>query len=800
VKQVAMTRFSFSSLRVRLFFLVLLALVPPFGLIVYTAWEQRQSAAGEAKEKALIVARDAVEQQSQLIADTRGVLIALARQPLVMSSQRGACPLFLTGQLKQHATYSNLGVIDLDGNLRCSARPYEGAMNLGDRIYFQKSIETRDFSVSDYQIGRVTGKATVAFGYPIFDNRGKLRGVVFAALDLEWLNRLVAQSRLSPGSALFVVDRKGTILAHSSEPGKWVGKSLPQVPIVSIILKEQREGAVAAAGVDGVNRLYAFTSLWVSGDDRTYIAVGIPTRVAYAGANRVLMRNLFFLGLVAVLTLVAAWFGGDLFVLRQVNALLDSTKRFASGDLYGRTRLMYATGELAQLAQGFDAMGVALHARETELRSSKDEVQRHLERIRVLHEIDLAISSTLDLRTVSDVLLEKVDCFFSYPTAATIRLANKRSGELQPLACRNLDESVWKTEQAKCGCGLTNVVAETRTHLAVEVIDIDPRTQDLEFFRRYNLVSYLGAPLIAKGELVGVLSIYTKERHQFTEEEIEFLRTLGGQVAIAINNSQLYEDTKNRAVESDTANKVKGEFLSVMSHELRTPLAVAMGYTGMIKEGVLGKINSRQEEALEKVLRRGHDQLYMINSILYAASLQAQAVKVERIDVSPSDMLDELRSTYDVILEKKISLAWDYSSELPVIRTDGRKLRHILENLINNAVKFTEQGAVTISARCFSEAKAVHFMVTDTGIGISRDLLPIVFDIFRQVDGSSTRLHGGVGLGLYIVKKFTELLGGKVEVESRFGKGSMFTVAIPYETPEEIASDSQSQHSASRAA
>ena len=225
-----------------------------------------------------------------------------------------------------------------------------------------------------------------------------------------------------------------------------------------------------------------------------------------------------------------------------------------------------------------------------------------------------------------------------------------------------------------------------------------------------------------------------------------------------------------------------------------------MGYTGMIKEGVLGKINSRQEEALEKVLRRGHDQLYMINSILYAASLQAQAVKVERIDVSPSDMLDELRSTYDVILEKKISLAWDYSSELPVIRTDGRKLRHILENLINNAVKFTEQGAVTISARCFSEAKAVHFMVTDTGIGISRDLLPIVFDIFRQVDGSSTRLHGGVGLGLYIVKKFTELLGGKVEVKSDFGKGSMFTVTIPYGTAEQMASESQAQHSASQAA
>lgn len=795
-----MTRFSFSSLRVRLFFLVLLALVPAFGLILYTAWEQRQTAAGDAKEKTLNVARDAVEQQSQLIADTRRILIALARQPVVMSSQRGACPLFLTGQLKQHATYSNLGVIDLDGNLRCSARPYEGAINFRDRIYFQKSIETRDFSVSDYQIGRVTGKATVTFGYPLFDNGGKLRGVVFAALDLEWLNRLVAQSRLSPGSALFVVDRKGTILAHSSEPGKWVGKSLPQVPIVSIILKEQREGAVAAAGVDGVNRLYAFTSLQVSGDDRTYIAVGIPARVAYAGANRVLMRNLFFLGLVAVLTLVAAWFGGDLFVLRQVNALLHSTKRFASGDLYGRTRLMYATGELAQLAQSFDAMGVALYARETQLRSSKEEVQRHLERIRALHEINLAINSTLDLRSVADVLLEKADCFLSYPTAAGLSLVNKTSGELEPFACRNMDESAWKAEQGRSGRGLTNEVAETSAHLAVEEIDADTRTQEAEFFRENNLVSYLGVPLAVKGEILGVISIYSKERHRFTDEEIDFLGTLGEQGAIAIDNSRIYEEARNRAVESDTANKLKGEFLSVMSHELRTPLAVAMGYTGMIKEGVLGRINSQQQQALDKVLRRGHDQLYMINSILYAASLEARSVKVEKNNVSPSDILDELRSSYDVILEKKISLAWDYSSELPVIRTDARKLRHVLENLINNAIKFTDKGSVTISARCLPGAKIVQFSVTDTGIGISKDFLPIVFDIFRQVDGSSTRLHGGVGLGLYIVKKFTELLGGKVEVKSDFGKGSMFTVTIPYGTAEQMASESQAQHSASQAA
>jgi len=543
--------------------------------------------------------------------------------------------------------------------------------------------------------------------------------------------------------------------------------------------------------VDGVDRLYAFTSLPIAIDSKTYIGVGIPTRVAYADAHRILLRNLFFIGLVALLALVAVWFGGDLFVLRQVRALLEATKRFASGDLYGRTRLTYATGELAQLAQSFDAMGVALHAREVELRISKEEVQHHLERIRALHEINLAINSTLDLRTVSDILLEKIYYFFSYPTVATFRLLNKATGQLEPLTCWNLEESEWKAADENSAGGLTEAVAETKRHLAVEEIDIDFRTQDREFFRRHNLFSYLGVPLVAKGELLGVISIYSKEKHRFTGEEIEFLMTLGGQAAIAIDNSRLYEETRNRAVESDAANKLKGEFLSVMSHELRTPLSVAMGYAGMIKERVLGEINSRQAEALDKVLRQGHDQLNMINSILYAASIHADAVKVERNDVEVNEILDDLKSTYAVILKKKITLVWDYPPQLPVIRTDVRKLRHILENLINNAIKFTDSGSVTVSVRSLPDAQVVQFKVTDTGPGISKDSLRIVFEMFQQGDGVERRLLGGVGLGLYIVKKFTELLGGTVEVESEFGKGSTFTITMPYQEAERTAPDTQ---------
>jgi signal transduction histidine kinase len=176
--------------------------------------------------------------------------------------------------------------------------------------------------------------------------------------------------------------------------------------------------------------------------------------------------------------------------------------------------------------------------------------------------------------------------------------------------------------------------------------------------------------------------------------------------------------------------------------------------------------------------------------------LEAEGVKVESQEVSLRDFLDDLRSHYQIPLGKELTLTWDYPSDLPVVKTDSEKLKHILENLVNNAIKFTEKGTITVSARYFNGARAgessrkqekgdsqdgvVELKVSDTGVGIAKGHFPVIFERFRQVDSSETRRYGGVGIGLYIVKKFTELLGGKVEVESEVGKGSIFTVTIPW--------------------
>jgi signal transduction histidine kinase len=399
------------------------------------------------------------------------------------------------------------------------------------------------------------------------------------------------------------------------------------------------------------------------------------------------------------------------------------------------------------------------------------------ERLQALREIEMAITSSLDLHAVLDLLLEKIDLFLPY-AVITVTLVNRKTGELEPVACRNLDEMEWKAVIAR-RIRLDQIAPENYTPVTVLNAQTDPRSHQSDFLRKNSLVSYLRVPLVAKNQVLGFLTFFTKEEHAFSGEEVKFLTTLASQAAIAIHNSQLYEEMK-------WSNKIKDEFLSVVSHELRTPINVVMGYTQLLKDGALGEINPKQAAAVFTIAERSKDLLDMINSLLFATSLEAKTVKLEAGEVRLKEFLLELETEYETHSGKEINLNWDYPCELPKIETDGPKLRQILRNIINNAIKFTERGDVTTSVRYFSDAKKVEFTVVDTGIGISKEKTPHIFERFQQADNSLTRSFEGVGLGLYVVKEFTELLGGKVTVESEPQKGSSFTITIPTEITRSI--------------
>jgi signal transduction histidine kinase/HAMP domain-containing protein len=947
-----MTRFSFSSLRVRLLLLVLVSVVPALGLIHYTASKQREQAAHDAQEDSLKLIRALSAEHERLIESGHQLLVALAKLPQVLKYDSNGCSNLFSDLIGKFKVFTTIAAAKPNGDVFCSGTPGAQPVNFSDRPYFQQVLKMRDFTVSEFIIGRFSKKPIITLSYPSLDARGHVRAVLVIGLNLSWFHRIVAEARLPEGSSVTVIDRKGVILARDPDPENLTGKSAPEASIVKTVLAG-REGTTEAAGLDGVPCLYAFTSLrGMPKSGTVYVWAGIPKKQAFADVDRIVAVNLAGLGLVVVLMLAFAWTGSDIFVLRRINVLVNATKRLSAGDLGARAGGSYDKGELGQLARSFDAMAESLERRHQQLKA--------------LHEIDVAIASTLDLRTVLDVLLDKIDRFLPY-AVTTVRLLNRETGELESFACRNVDEKEWKEMTARSRGGITRMLPENNVPLVIRNVQTDPRSLSSKFVRKYGLVSLLRVPLTAKGEVLGVLSFFTKEEHEFTNEEIEFLTSLAGQAAIAIYNSQFYEEIRaakekleavNQRLERslkelsglytaltplgpaesingimdgiierlraatgadaalirlrdnstgnfilatqrgfpdfylgttamtdassavaqvfetdepiiaadiasdprltgkvqlkaglrscaflplkvrneirgiihlasrevghfdesqeehlmaivrqmgialenrdlfdslkasrdalEKANKVKDEFLSVMSHELRTPLNVIMGYTGMIKDGMLGEINQKQVEALSKVISRSENLLKMINEILETTSIEAKAVKVESSEVNLREFLDDLRSDSEIPLNEKVRLIWDYSRDLPVVKIDREKLRHILQNLINNAIKFTAEGHVAVTVKYLSGAGVLEFKVADTGVGIPEEALPLIFERFRQVDSSETRRYGGVGMGLYIVKKFTDVLGGTVEVESEPGKGSAFTVRLPVETVEEV--------------
>ncbi|HEY7555559.1 MAG TPA: HAMP domain-containing sensor histidine kinase [Candidatus Binatia bacterium] len=250
--------------------------------------------------------------------------------------------------------------------------------------------------------------------------------------------------------------------------------------------------------------------------------------------------------------------------------------------------------------------------------------------------------------------------------------------------------------------------------------------------------------------------------------------------------AQPYEKIKRQAselqeknAELERASDVKLTFLRFMSHEVRTPLTISMGYSGLLLDGLLGPLSEEQSKAVKAILGQSTDLLTLIDNVLEATRLETVKDAVDTHEVDLRKLMGDLKAGYSTPLHKDIALEWRLSPELPAIKTDVGKIKGILRNLLSNAIKFTEQGSVILSVRCLRAEQAIELKVEDTGIGIPERLKSKIFDLFCRVNSPDMRVHEGMGLGLYIVKKYTELLGGKVEIESEVGKGSTFTVTLP---------------------
>jgi signal transduction histidine kinase len=416
------------------------------------------------------------------------------------------------------------------------------------------------------------------------------------------------------------------------------------------------------------------------------------------------------------------------------------------------------------------------------LQARTGQLTRSVEQLTALSEVGRAISSTLDLETVLTTIVSRAvelsaldgGVVFEYDDAAeefVHRVATDTGGGLAE-ARRNT-----RIRKGEGALGRTAMTLEP-----VQVPDITALGA-YESRLRHNLVesgirAILAVPMLCEGRLIGCLAVTRNEPGEFPADTIELLRTFATQSALAIQNARLFREIAAKSHQLEVASQHKSEFLANMSHELRTPLNAIIGFSEVLSERMFGELNEKQDEYLKDIHASGQHLLALINDILDLSKIEAGRME---LDVTEFDLPTAVDNALTLIRERAgrrgIALHTTVDERLGHIRGDERKIRQVLLNLLSNAIKFTpEGGRIHVAAKAVDGAMEVS--VSDTGVGIAPDDQKVVFEEFRQV-GTADKKVEGTGLGLALSRKFIELHGGEIWVESRVGEGSTFTFTVP---------------------
>jgi len=400
-----------------------------------------------------------------------------------------------------------------------------------------------------------------------------------------------------------------------------------------------------------------------------------------------------------------------------------------------------------------------------------------------LGEVGQAVSSTLDLQTVLSTIVGHA-VQLSGTNGGVIYEYDEAMQEFLLRASYRMEEELLKELRAapiRLGEGAVGRAATSRA--PVQVPDISDAQEYTPRFRpvlaRLGYRSILAVPLLREERIVGGLVVWRQVPGSFSAEVVNLLQTFATQSVLAIQNARLFREIEEKSQQIESANRHKSEFLANMSHELRTPLNAIIGFSEVLGERLFGDLNEKQAEYTDDILSSGRHLLSLINEILDLSKVEAGRMELEAATFDLPLAIDNARTfVRERATKHGITLDVDVDDRLGDFVGDERKIKQILLNLLSNAVKFTpEGGRIGIEAR--QADGVVEISVSDTGVGIAPEDQPKIFEEFRQVGTDYVHKSEGTGLGLTLAKKFIELHGGKIWIESEVRKGSKFTFTLP---------------------
>ncbi len=403
-----------------------------------------------------------------------------------------------------------------------------------------------------------------------------------------------------------------------------------------------------------------------------------------------------------------------------------------------------------------------------------DDTRQRNRELTALYSVALAAGKTLEMKPLLDETLDQVLKVLEYEGGA-IFLADRADGKLGLIHHQGVPR--WLLQLIEDQLGDKGAVGQAAAHGQIferllPVPEAGPRT-------RLTCV-----PLLAHRRVLGVLAVPFVGGDPVEVQEMRLLETLGRQIGVAVENAVLYAELQERAETLQRAydelakiDQLKDELVQNISHELRTPITFIKGYVSLMLEGDMGDLTARQRNSLDIVSNKTEQLIHLVNGILTLQTLTTEMLNVQSI--SPIILVSRaVAGAIPAAQQAGLDIVSDFPSTMPDAEVDPAQITQVLDNLLNNAIKFSPHGG-TITVRLGTEKEMVRVEVSDTGIGIPADKIDRVFDRFFQVDGSSTRRFGGAGLGLSICKQIIDAHGGELSVESEVGKGSTFAFTIP---------------------
>jgi len=417
-----------------------------------------------------------------------------------------------------------------------------------------------------------------------------------------------------------------------------------------------------------------------------------------------------------------------------------------------------------------------------------DEVQARNRDLTALGEVGRAVSSTLDLKVVLKTIVDRA-VELSATDAGSIFYFRDEIGRFELGETTGLDEDVIarfrKLDIAAGQTGLGEAIASGKP---LQVTDITKRPSNAlrDAAVEAGLRAALIVPLLSAQAPLGALVLQRRQPGEFSHAVVSLMQSFADQSVIALENAHLFEEIAQKGRELEIASQHKSQFVANMSHELRTPLAAILGYAELLQEGFYEPQGPKSVDALSRIRSNGKHLLGLINTVLDIAKIESGQFSLNLGEFALENVVETVRAATEALAEtKKLGLKTEVAKRLPIGVGDEQRLTQVLLNLVGNAIKFTDQGEVRISARAVNSHFSVS--VSDTGPGIPVAEQQRIFEQFHQVDSSNTKAKGGTGLGLAIAKQIVEMHGGRIWVESTLGQGATFQMELPIRAANQVA-------------